>query len=173
MPGIKITLTIDGQDEFNRIFKRFDLVLTDLKLVWETVRDEFWRIEAEQFQSGGAAGASGKWAKLSKYTEAQKIAKYGSFALIAGPLHATEAMYKSLTRKTSDSIVDIQQNSISIGTQLFYASLHQKGSGKLPQRKIIDFSDKQKTQMTKAIQRTMLSELKKNKIPIAEGIVIL
>lgn len=169
----RISLEIDGKAEFDRVFKRFDLVLTDMKPVWETVRDEFWIIEAEQFQSGGAAGKSGKWKPLSKYTEAQKIAKYGSFALIAGVMYATEALFRSLTRQTSDSIVDIRADGISIGTSLSYAKHHQKGGGKLPQRKIIDFSDKQKTAMMKGIQKTLLREMKKNKIPIAEGIVIL
>lgn len=166
MGNYRITLEIDGRAEFDRVFKRFDANLTDLRPVWETVRDEFWEIEQDQFQSGGAAGASGKWQPLSSAYEKQKVAKYGTFALLAGTLIATEALYKSLTRETGDSIVDIQKDGIAIGTRLSYAKYHQRGGGRLPQRKIIDFSEKQKTGMMKKIQKKILEQMRKDKIPV-------
>lgn len=173
MAGTRITLEIDGRAQFDRVFRRIDFHLTDLRPAWETVRDVFWEIEQDQFQSEGAAGASGKWKPLSKKYEAQKINKYGTFALLAGVLIASEALYKSLTRQTGDTVLDIQKDSITIGTKLPYAKYHQRGGGRLPQRKIIDFSEKQKTSMMKGIQKTMVSEMRKSKIPIESGITVL
>lgn len=166
MPNYRISLEIDGEAQFDRVFRRFDAHLSDLRPVWEAVRDEFWEIEKEQFQSGGAAGASGKWKPLSPKYEAQKVNKYGTFALLAGTLIATEALYKSMTRQTGDSIVDIQKDGIAIGTKLPYAKYHQRGIGRLPQRKIIDFSEKQKTGMMKKVQRKILEVMRKDKIPV-------
>lgn len=172
MGNTRITLEIDGKAEFDRVFKRLDATFADLTPVWEVVRDEFWAIESDQFQSGGAAGASGKWKPLSKKYEAQKINKYGTFALLAGTLRATEALYKSLTRKTGDSVVEIQKDSITIGTKLPYAKHHQRGGGRLPQRKIIDFSETQKTGMMKKVQKKMVELLRKDKIPVDNGIIL-
>src|SRR5215204_252396 len=153
MGSFRITLSVDGKPEFDRVFRRINANFSDLTPVWEEVRDVFWEIETDQFQSKGSAGASGKWKELSPKTEAAKVNKYGTFALLAGTLIATEAMYKSLTRQTSDSIVDIQRDGIAIGTRLPYAKFHQRGGGRLPQRKVIDFSEKQKTSMMKKIQK--------------------
>lgn len=172
MGNTRISLIVDGKPEFDRVFRRIDANFSDLTPVWETVRDEFRVIMADQFQSGGAAGASGKWKPLSKKYEAQKINKYGTFALLAGVLIASEALYKSLTRETSDSVVEIQKDGIAIGTSLPYAKYHQRGGGRLPQRKIIDFSEKQKTGMMKKIQKTMVSMMRKDKIPVESGIIL-
>jgi len=172
MGSYRISLVVDGKAEFDRVFKRLDANLGDLTPVWETVRDEFWHIEQDQFQSGGAAGASGKWKPLAKSTEYQKIKKYGTFAVIAGPLIATEALYKSLTRHTGDSVVEIQKDGITIGTSLKYARYHQTGGKRLPQRKVIDFSDIQKTSMMKKIQKKMVEIMRKDKIPVESGIIL-
>lgn len=166
MPGTRITLEIDGEAQFDRVFKRIDLNLTDMRPIWEVVRDEFWKIEADQFQSSGAAGASGKWKPLSKAYEKQKVNKYGTFALLAGVLIASEAMYKSLTRQTGDSVVDIQKDGIAIGTKLARARHHQRGGGRLPQRKVIDLSEKQKTGMMKKIQKEMIAQMRKSGVPV-------
>lgn len=172
MGNTRITLEVDGKPEFDRVFKRVDANFSDLMPVWEEVKLEFWEIEKEQFQSGGAAGASGKWKPLAKATEAAKIAKYGTFALIAGPMIATEALYKSLTRETGDSVVEIDKDGIAIGTSLPYAKHHQRGAGRLPQRKLIDFSEPQKTGMMKRIQKKMIELMRKDDIPVS-GITIL
>jgi len=168
----RIKLEIDGQPEFDRVFKRIDAIFSDLTPVWETVRDEFYKIESDQFQSGGAAGASGKWKPIKKTTETAKIAKYGSFALFAGTLYATEALYKSVTRHTSDSVLEITPNGITIGTSLARGKYHQDGAGNLPQRKVIDFSDTQKTTMMKNIQKKMVELMRKDNIPVESGIIL-
>jgi phage gpG-like protein len=158
--AIKISLEVDGLPEFDRTFSRLDLNLKDLRPVFETVRDEFWRIEKEQF-AGEGVGKTGKWKPLSKGYIAKKIAKYGANL---GILRATDAMRKSLTGKTGDTVLDIQPDSISIGTSLSYALKHQRGTN-VKQRPVIDFNDDQKTRMTKAIQKSMLVQMKKEQIP--------
>src|SRR4051812_12336847 len=126
MPA-RIVIEVDGQKQFDRIFQRFDENLRDLSPIGDDLRDAFWHIESEQFQSEGAKGGSGRWAPLSPAYEKQKIARYGTFAIIAGILIATEEMYKSLTRQTSHTVYIKDAKGITIGTDLARAKYHQQG----------------------------------------------
>ena len=78
MAGAKIQISVDGKAEFDRKFSRLDADFKDLTPIWDDVRDAFWEIEQDQFQSGGAKGASGVWKPLSPAYEKQKIAKCSS-----------------------------------------------------------------------------------------------
>src|SRR4051812_43534381 len=85
MSGAKVVITVDGKDEFNRVFSRLDANFDDLTPIWPDVRDKFWQIEGEQFDSEGSKGASGAWKQLSKRYAAQKeryaaqkVDRYGS-----------------------------------------------------------------------------------------------
>jgi hypothetical protein len=50
MPGV-IKIEIDGVDEFKREFSRLDATFDDLTPIWPDVRDKFWQLEREQFDS--------------------------------------------------------------------------------------------------------------------------
>jgi len=158
----RIKIEVLGKTEFDRSFSRLDENFKDLSFLWNDVRDEFWLAEKEQFQSGGAKGASGKWKPLSKRYEAQKIKRYGTYALIAGTLHATEALYKSLTGATSDSVYLTSKTEIAIGTSLPYAKFHQTGGRNLPAREVISLSDLQKKRLQKTIQRGLVKQLRQS-----------
>ncbi len=161
MAGIRFGFSVAGKPQFDRTFIRYGAVFDDLTPVWKEVQQEFYSIEADQFQSGGAAGASGKWQPLSPRYEAQKIARYGTFALLAGVLIASNRMYESLTGETGDSVVEIGKQEAVFGTKLPYAKYHQRGGGRLPRREVISFSEKQKLRMQKRIQRKLVELLRK------------
>lgn len=156
MDSYQISLGIDGQAEFNRVFKRFGATLSDLTEVWEEVKLEFWEIEKEQFDSEGAAGASGKWKPLSPKYAARKIEKYGDKLI----LQRTDALYKSMTGKTNDTVLEIKKDSIAIGSSLARAKYHHRGGGRLPKREVISFSDAQKKRLQKRIQKKMVKLIK-------------
>jgi phage gpG-like protein len=161
---VKLKFEVSGEAQFDRVFQRFDENLGDITPIADDIRDAFFDIEKEQFQSGGAKGASGKWKPLSPAYEARKIAQYGTFAVIAGVLRATDEMYKSVTRMAAHTVYQKSKDQIVIGTDLARARYHQDGGGNLPQRKVIDFSDDQRRDLTKAIQKGLIKEIRRGGI---------
>jgi phage gpG-like protein len=153
---IRFTVDVDGTAEFDRAFNRVEHHIADLTPVWAEVKQQVFEIEQDQFQSGGAKGASGKWAELSPKCEEVKIRKYGTFAVIAGPLIATERLYRSLSRETEDTVYIAEPQEMTIGTSVPYAGYHQKGTSKMPARPPISLSGDQKKQIQKRIQRKLL-----------------
>lgn len=161
---VRILFEVSGEEQFNRVFERVGDNLNDLTPIADDIRDAFWDIEKEQFQSGGAKGASGKWKPLSPAYEIQKINRYGTFAVIAGVLRATDAMYESMTGMTPDTVYQKSRDQIVIGTRLARAKYHQDGGGRLPQRKVIDFSDSQRRDLTKQTQRSLVKQIRRGGI---------
>ena len=152
-----ITLTVDGEEQFNRVFSRLDAYFDDLTPIWPDVRDEFWRIEREQFDSEGGKGASGRWKELSTRYKAEKIKRYGAGKKI---LEATGALRESLTGDNEGSYYMAGKKEVAIGTVIPYGIYHQRGSDKLPQRKPIDLSEEQKRKLTDVIHKSLVRELR-------------
>ena len=154
----RIAFIVEGEAEFDRTFSRFDSVINDLRPIWPDVRDKFWQIEKQQFDSEGSAGRTGRWPKLSKRYEARKIARYGTGLRI---LHATGDLRASLTGQTSDTIYRTTKDTIEIGTTLPYARLHHIGAGRLPIRKPIDMSERQREELMKTIQVSLVKLIRR------------
>jgi phage gpG-like protein len=154
----RITLIVEGEAEFDREFVRLDATFSDLTPIWPDVRDKFWEIEEQQFDSEGSAGRSGKWKRLSKRYEVQKIARYGAGLKI---LQATGDLKSSLTGQTSDTIYRTSKDEIMIGTSLPYARHHHQGAGRLPQRKPIDLSERQREGLMKTIQGSLVKQIRR------------
>lgn len=154
----RIALIVEGEAEFDRTFSRLDAAFSDLRPIWPDVRDKFWGIEKEQFDSEGAAGRNGKWQKLSQRYEAQKIARFGPGLKI---LQATGDLRASLTGQTSDTVYRSSKDEIQIGTSLPYARHHHTGAGRLPVRKPIDLSDRQRDELMKTVQASLVKLLRR------------
>jgi len=169
MANAHISLTVDGTDQFNRVFKRLDASFDDLSPVWPDLRDEFWRIEKEQFASEGSKGASGHWPALSPRYAAQKIARYGAGKKI---LEADGHLRESLTGDNPGSYYQTGPKDFAIGTVIPYGIYHQRGSGNLKKREPISISDTQKRSMGKVIQKALITELRKGNyyVPAADRI---
>jgi phage gpG-like protein len=164
MPGV-IKIEIDGVDEFKREFSRLDATFDDLTPIWPDVRDKFWQLEREQFDSEGSAGRDGKWAALSAQYKAKKIEQYGDKPI----LQASGDMYGSLTGSTQYSVYETTKTEIAVGSNLPYAILHQRGGGNLPKRPPINFSDSQRDELMKTIQKSFVRELRKGKFYVSPG----
>lgn len=167
---IKITFEIEGEEQFNRTFRRLDENFKDLSPIWDDVRDAFWDIEKEQFQSEGAKGRSGRWKPLSPKYEKQKIARYGTFAVIAGVLIATESLYKSMTRDAPHTVYQKTKTRMTLGTDLPYAAFHQRGGGRLPKREVISLSEKNKRTLQKTIQKSLVKQIRKSGVYVQTDI---
>lgn len=153
----------------NRSFNRVTETIKDFTPIWNAVKREFHDIEAENFQSENVKGASGRWAKLSVSYEKQKLAKRGTFALLAGVLRDTDDLYMSLTRDTSNSVYRPEKQSMEIGTSLKYAKYHQNGTDRMPARPPIDLSAIQKRKLTKAIQKELLPFVRQSGLVLDES----
>lgn len=156
---MNFSFTVEGKTILNRSFSRLGERLSDLRPIWDKVQRTFWDIEASQFKSEGAKGASGKWKPLSRPYAKRKAQRYGSQPI----LRATGRMEKSLTGKTSDTVLIKEAQSFGIGTSLDYAPFHQRGGKNLPKRPVIDFSEGSKRDLQKGIQRDILDEIKRDK----------
>jgi phage gpG-like protein len=167
MSGARIQITVDGKEEFDRTFTRLDANFDDLTPIWPDVRDEFWRIEREQFDSEGSKGRSGKWARLSERYALKKIKRYGAGKKI---LEATGELAASLTGNAPGSYYSTTKKEIAVGTTLARGIYHQRGSDKLPKREPISFSDEQKRRMMKVIQGSLIKELRRGNfyIPVTD-----
>lgn len=161
-------IEFEGTEGLQRSFYKIDQTISDLTPIWKEVKDEFFEIEKDLFQSGGASGQSGKWADLSPASEAIKVAKYGTFALIAGPLIATERLYKSLTQETGDSIEQSNKQELILGTSVPYAKYHQTGARNLPARPPIDFTDKDRQKLIKRMKKALLPYVRKSGLTVDE-----
>lgn len=151
-------IVIDGEKVFDRTFQRFDLVLDDLTPIWREVVKEFYLIEKEQFKTEGAAGKGGKWKPLTKKYAEIKKKKYGNKTI----LRRTDDLYKSLTSKSQNSIIDIGKTELTLGSSLVQFK-HSQRKGK-NQRKPIDMSEIQLRRIQKTIQRQLIVEMKKQGI---------
>lgn len=157
MAGARIQITVDGEDQFDRTFSRLDANFDDLTPIWPDVRDKFWSIEKEQFDSEGGKGSSGRWQSLSKRYAAQKIAQYGAGKKI---LEATGELRDALTGPNPGSYYQTSKKEVAIGTTLPRGIYHQRGSDTLPKREPISISDTQKREMMKVIQGSLIKELR-------------
>ena len=70
-------------------------------------------------------------------------------------LQATGKMYKSLTSEGGDAVVDKQALEMTLGSSDPKSAYHNRGGGRLPQRKIFDFTPDQQKQIMKPIQKKL------------------
>lgn len=155
----RLKISVDGVDEVNRMLSRYDAQFEDLSPVWPAVRDEFRAIEIEQFESEGAAGRQGKWKPLSDPYRIKKIEQYGEKPI----LQASGELIESLTGDSPHSVYRPSPKAVELGSSLPRALLHQRGGGKLPQRKPIDFSDRQRDRLSKVFQQKLVEQMRMGK----------
>lgn len=146
---IRFTGEIEGVEVLNRAFNRVEHFISDFRPIWPSVAGEIYAINAEQFESEGAAGRSGRWAALSP--------AYARFKAIAFPgqpiLQAEGHMVESLTDPDApDAVYQPTQDELIIGTRDPKAIAHHRGAGNLPARPIFSFTEQHKRRMQKAIQ---------------------
>lgn len=167
MSGARVSISVDGKDQFDRTFSRLDANFDDLTPIWPDVRDQFWKMEREQFDSEGSKGASGKWKSLSPRYNKQKIARYGAGKKI---LEASGDLVRSLTGANPGSYYVAGKKEVAIGTTIPYGIHHQRGAGRLPQREPISFSEPQKRELMKVIQASLIKELRRGNyyVPVTD-----
>ncbi len=160
---MKLSVTVEGEEQLKIALGKASDVISDLRPAWKPAQKLFQDFSEDQFQSSGSAGASGKWKPLSKKYEAQKVRKFGTFALLAGINIRTERLYKSLRGETSDTVYIPEKDSLTLGTTVPYAGYVQRV------RPVISLSDKQKQELGMTIKKELKTQMRGTGLTVNES----
>lgn len=67
-------------------------------------------------------------------------------------MRASDRLFQSLTDQTADSVVEIEAQEMTFGTEVPYARYHQRGEGRNPQRKILVVTEEDRRQLKKIVR---------------------
>lgn len=141
---MNLSIEVIGEEKLLRELKGVAADVSDFRPSWRAVSDEVYSIERAQFNTEGSRG-SGRWAQRAQSTldRITSMNSRGFTAKVVGlPLRRTDAMHNALTtRGGSHSIYEETPDSLTLGTSLPYANIHQRGGGKIPQRKLYDLTE--------------------------------
>lgn len=161
---MKYEVIVTGERRLKAEFDKVKDIIEDVRPEWKEVRPVFYKIELEQFASEGSKGKSGKWKALSPGYAKYKRIRFGAKPI----LRATDALWKSLTGTTPDSIVKEEKLEFAHGTKLPRGKKHQTGiEGKLARRKPIDLTKKDEEKLFKAFKGSLLKRVKRTKFKVS------
>ena len=124
-----ISIASHGLDNTREFFRGLVARLRDLRPAWNRVREDFWLLEREQFETEGKYAPGGHWQALSPRYAAWKAQHYPGTKI----LELTGRLKRSMTSQTSDTIWETAPDRMKIGTAVPYAAVHQTG-GRVPER---------------------------------------
>ena len=80
----------------------------------------------------------------------------------------TEALRDSLTGRGSNTIAIVRPMQLTVGTKLGYGGYHQTVTGQMPARPPISFTEQDKLEIMRTIQRYLVGQAKKDFAGIAD-----
>jgi hypothetical protein len=143
-----VLVEIQGEKGLQSGFARLNDLFTDLRPVFEKLRDKFFPLVQRRIDQGIPP-------PLKASTEARKAKLYGGPSQI---LIATRALYNSFSVGGPGSVERIKATEAEFGTSVFYAFFHQEGRG-VPQRKIIDVTPDQEEEFAKEAYDVMVGKI--------------
>jgi phage gpG-like protein len=135
-----------------RLLRIADRVI-DFSPAFVQIADDIRASEQELFDTEGAS-AGRPWERLRPHTVQAKLA-HGQDPRILhrdGPLEASLTEGHGGTPGDPNQVVVITPSALAFGSSLPYAGAHQRGSGHVPQRRPMDFSEHTKQQLVKRLQ---------------------
>ena len=149
---VKIRFEVANEVQFSRAFEFAQEKQADFTHPFELMSDDFYKSMSEVFSSEGAYEERKHWQELSPAYAAWKMRHYPGKKI----LERTGRLKRSLTVKGGeDSVSNITPSELAIGTRVPYAILHQMGTKRLPQRKIIELTEKQKLRWVRIAHKYM------------------
>lgn len=144
---LRLRFTFLGEEQVDRSLTRFERV-ADMRPAWALLRERFRVAEDRQFASQGR----GSWPPLSRV--------YGAWKARHFPGRPLMVREDELRRSLVDGPeIDIEEPSYAIfGTAVPYAVFHQRGAGRLPQRKVIDLDETERQEWVRTVQRWLVEE---------------
>lgn len=155
MGYLVVTFGVEVDDiQFSRVFDTFDMEITDMRPVWDQLEHDFIQTQLNVFSMEGAVDNRARWQPLSPMYAAWKQRVYGNLSI----LQLTRRMMRSLTEPNHPDMVLVKErDAFVIGTRVPYAIFHQKGTRKMPQRKVIELTELQKRRWVSIIHRYLYS----------------
>lgn len=118
---VQFDFQVVGEKQFQRAFRGVEDSVNDFTGAFEGIVKDFHATEKEQFDAEGSFEGNKKWHPLSE-DYAKWKAKHASGKTI---LRLHDHLYTSLTSRGTGSIVKIGKLSMEVGTEIFYAIIHQ------------------------------------------------
>jgi hypothetical protein len=154
--AVALKFEFAGDVQLDRTLARFEAA-DDARPAWEALARKFAAMERRQFSTEGAYG-SGGWPDLSDKYAAWKERHYPGKTI----LRRSDELYKSLTERPFGVEV-IEPGFMVLGTDVRsedgfpYAEAHQQGTGRLPQRRPIEFRESDRAEWVKVLQRFIVT----------------
>lgn len=142
---IRMRFSFLGEDQINRTLEGFADRAQDMRPAWDNVREFFTDYEEKWFADRGRG-----WKQLSPSYAAWKEKHYPGQPILVreGEMEAS---------LTDGPAIDVREPSYAIfGTDDPKAALHQRGEGRLPQRRVIDVDDEGRAEIVRFVQRYLV-----------------
>lgn len=153
---LQISISILGDEQFERSLLRIERHAGDLRPVWDLIEEDIKEINRQQFFSEGAR-SSGGWAPLADSTIAYKR----SHGYPLDILQRTGALFDAATGFTDPNQEVIKQDDWMVfrvtGDPGEYGRYHQSGTSRMPRRRVVEFTEADKIQFVKDIQRYIMT----------------
>lgn len=161
----RFRIEVEGELVFDRAFNRVDQAISDFRNIWPYATDTIYGIFGRAFDTEGASTAAGKWKELSPAYAKAKAIKFPGQSI----LRAENTLFESLTDpEAADAIFLPEQDQLTIGSRDPKARPHQLGLGDLPARPIISFTETDKRDIQKSLQRGLLQFVRSLGLPVEE-----
>jgi phage gpG-like protein len=149
-----VSVDVFGEKQVERELLRFSHAAMDMRPAGARFMEYMRSVERSQFDSEGRTG-SGGWTPLKPRTVAQKTAR----GLDPRILRAHDDLRKSLTNKSHGNHVErISSDEFFFGTRDPKAKFHQGGTRKMPARRVVDLSERNRRAIVKIVQSHLMGE---------------
>lgn len=159
MTRVNLDFEVDGEQQLSRFFDQVGEIIGNYQAIFEAWGDDFRQTQEQVFASSGAFEGGGQWQQLSpKYRE------WKDFNYPGRPiLTRTGRLRSSLTQEGhAEHHHDYTEDQMEIGTVIDeppYPLFHQRGTYKMPQRKVIQLTDPQKKRWVDIARQVTWDEL--------------
>jgi phage gpG-like protein len=144
---LRLRFAFFGEEQIDRTLDRF-VKADDMRPAWRRLRERFVAYETETFGSEG----HGSWQPLSPPYAAWKGRHFPGKTV----MRREDTLFHSLTDNLD---IDVEEPAFAIfGTSDPVGEYHQKGAGRLPQRKVIDLSETERQEWVRSVQEWLVSE---------------
>lgn len=152
---MRFDFEIDGDVQVSRKLLRLGEYAGDATPVFDSMADDIIKLTKRQFDTQGSSG-SGGWTELKPETIRRKANHKPP--LDPRILRATGALFDSLTKKGgAGQILETKRDSLTFGTKVAYSGFHQKGGDRIPQRRPVEFTKRDRTGLVKKLQRYIMT----------------
>ena len=154
MAHVKIRFEVMNEVQVSRMFETIEGQVLNLSKPFGEMAQDFYQSMVSEFSAEGAHEGNKKWEDLSPAYRQWKQRHYPGKKI----LELTGRLKGSITTSGSpDSVLDVQYDSLTVGTRVPYAVHHQTGTPRMPMRKIIDLTDLQARRWTQIMHVFLFS----------------